>query len=519
MRPDLSHLMKPAIRYILYARRSSDREDLQALSIDQQLEELHLLAAKRNLEIVEEMTESASAKDPGRPIFNELIKQLQKGKAQGILVWKLDRLARNMADAGEVIILLSNGILREIVTPDATYTNTGDSKFMLAMSFGAAAKYTDDLAAAVRRGNRYVLERGKVPGPVPLGYMKTHEHEVIPGAGTVIPDPERFEAVKNIWKEVLAGNSNVSDIWRKARMEWGLTSRPSPHEFARPVSITNVFALLRNPFYAGKVSRGGSVYDGEHPPMVTLQQFQEVQDILKSRHNYQRIHHDHDFMYQGLLHCGHCSRVLSGERHEKGDHTYIYYRCGRRRAGYLRCNAPAISEEHVTKELAHFFETVTIDSTVRDWAFEAVAWWAGNDEPSPEKIVRRAKARLARAEQELETLTDMAVQGLITNDEYKVRRINQMEMINHYRESLVDPLEKLNAWKLLKDEQKKNGLKLAEDFLAGDNLARRRIVTRTCTDVIITNGKAHMQLKYPFVVRPKPPDLQSGLSTNNEAIL
>jgi hypothetical protein len=61
--------------------------------------------------------------------------------------------------------------------PEATYTGTGDAKFMLAMLFGAAAKYTDDLSDAVRHGNRSVLEKGKVPGPVPLGYMKTHEHE------------------------------------------------------------------------------------------------------------------------------------------------------------------------------------------------------------------------------------------------------------------------------------------------------------------------------------------------------
>jgi hypothetical protein len=129
---------------------------------------------------------------------------------------------------------------------------------MLAMLFGGAAKYTDDLSAAVKRGNETVVARGKVPGPIPLGYMKTHEHELAPGAGTAIPDPERFDAVKRIWTEFLTGSSGVSDIWRKARHEWGLTTRPRRCALARPISLNNVYNTLRNPFYAGQVSRGAS---------------------------------------------------------------------------------------------------------------------------------------------------------------------------------------------------------------------------------------------------------------------
>ena len=163
--------------FVSYARRSSDTEDRQTLSIEQQLDELRQLAFAKGFDVTNELTESCSARQPGRPVFGELMKRVKKGEVQGILVWRLDRLARNMVDAGEIIYELTEGRLKEIVTPEATYTGTGDAKFMLAMLFGAAAKYTDDLSDAVRHGNRSVLEKGKVPGPVPLGYMKTHEHE------------------------------------------------------------------------------------------------------------------------------------------------------------------------------------------------------------------------------------------------------------------------------------------------------------------------------------------------------
>jgi hypothetical protein len=62
---------------------------------------------------------------------------------------------------------------------------------------------------------------------VPLGYLKTHEHEIVLGSGTVIPDPEHFAVVKRTWQEALRGTTNLSEIWRKARYEWGLASRPT----------------------------------------------------------------------------------------------------------------------------------------------------------------------------------------------------------------------------------------------------------------------------------------------------
>ena len=499
-------------RFVTYARRSSDTEDRQTLSIEQQLDELRQFAFTKGFEVTTELTESCSARQPGRPVFGDLMKRVRKGEVHGILVWRLDRLARNMVDAGEIIYELTEGRLKEIVTPEATYTGTGDAKFMLAMLFGAAAKYTDDLSDAVRRGNRSVLETGKVPGPVPLGYIKTHEHERAPGSGTVIPDPERFEAVKRIWKEVLAGDTNVSDLWRRASGEWGLTTRPTKDMLARPVSLTNVHAILRNSFYAGKVRRGGLVYDGEHPPMVTWAQFQRVQDLIGTQHDDAKPHPAHDFLYQGLLHCGDCGRLLSGEEHIKDQgHRYVYYRCGRRRPGYYVCHAPAIPEQDVTDALASHLENVAVDPTIREWAFEAIAWWAGDDEPSPEKLVRRAKAALARAEHELETMTDMAVQDLLTVEEYKVRRTNQVAKIDHLREALAEPAEKLETWRTVREEMQQNGLKLGQKFREGDAEEKRRIVTRTCSSILVIDRKARIQLRTPFVPRPQTPDLQSGL--------
>src|SRR3989344_7019117 len=101
-------------RYFLYARKSTDVEDKQVLSIEAQLAELRLLAKREGLHIVEEFVEKKSAKQPGRPLFNDMMLRIQKGEAQGIVCWKLDRLARNPVDDGLVSWLLQQATLKHI---------------------------------------------------------------------------------------------------------------------------------------------------------------------------------------------------------------------------------------------------------------------------------------------------------------------------------------------------------------------------------------------------------------------
>ena len=87
----------------IYARKSTESEDRQILSIDSQVKELRDYAGNQNLKIAHVLRESMTAKSPGRPIFNEIMRLIQEGKIDGLLCWKLDRLARNPVDGGALI--------------------------------------------------------------------------------------------------------------------------------------------------------------------------------------------------------------------------------------------------------------------------------------------------------------------------------------------------------------------------------------------------------------------------------
>ena len=111
-------------KYFLYARKSTDEPDRQILSIEAQITELKEFAERENLEIVETFIESQTAKIPGRPIFNEMIKRIEFGEAKGILAWHPDRLARNSIDGGQIIYLIDTGKITALKFPTFWFDTT-----------------------------------------------------------------------------------------------------------------------------------------------------------------------------------------------------------------------------------------------------------------------------------------------------------------------------------------------------------------------------------------------------------
>ena len=158
------------LKYFLYARKSTDVEDKQILSIEAQLAELRELAKRENLHITEEFIEKRSAKIPGRPIFNEMMKKIQAGEAQGIVCWKIDRLSRNPVDSGKIQWLLQQGIIQHIQTHSQShYPN--DNVLMMSVELGMANEYVRQLSENTARGLKHKAREGYFPGLAPLGYI------------------------------------------------------------------------------------------------------------------------------------------------------------------------------------------------------------------------------------------------------------------------------------------------------------------------------------------------------------
>ena len=145
-------------KYVLYARKSSEAEDRQVASIDAQIGELKKMAGELGIDVVASITESKSAKAPGRPEFNRMLELISKGSVKGILCWKLDRLARNPVDGGQISWLLQQGVLQQIQTYGRAYYPS-DNVLMMQVELGMANQFIRDLSVNVKRGLRKKVDR------------------------------------------------------------------------------------------------------------------------------------------------------------------------------------------------------------------------------------------------------------------------------------------------------------------------------------------------------------------------
>ena len=231
------------------------------MSIEAQVEELKEFAQKENLEIVKTFIESQTAKEPGRPIFNEMLSLIEKGKASGILTWHPDRLARNSVDGGRIIYLIDTGKIQSLKFPTFWFENTPQGKFMLNIAFGQSKYFVDNLSENTKRGLRQKLRRGEWPGWAPIGYLNK-EHKVI-------LDPERYKLIKKMFELYSTGKYSLKDL-KELMASSGLRSRAE-----KVLSVSMIQHTLTNPFYYGAFIYHGELCQGTHKPIISKKLFEQ----------------------------------------------------------------------------------------------------------------------------------------------------------------------------------------------------------------------------------------------------
>jgi len=165
-------IISPPLRYCLYARKSSEADELQALSIDSQIKEMLSIAEREKLDVVEIRKESHSAKAVGqRPVFNEILKDIRAGKFNAILTWAPDRLSRNAGDLGSLVDLMDQKILYGIRTYSQKFTDSPNEKFLLMILCSQAKLENDNKSLSVKRGLKARAEMGLWLSTAATGYL------------------------------------------------------------------------------------------------------------------------------------------------------------------------------------------------------------------------------------------------------------------------------------------------------------------------------------------------------------
>ena len=479
-------------QYVIYCRKSSESEEKQVLSIDSQINELKDFCKRLNIPIADILTESKSAKSPGRPIFNNMLKKLYKRQYAGVICWKLDRLARNPIDGAALVWALDQGKISDIQTPHGSFKNNSNDKFLMQIEFGMAKKYVDDLSDNVKRGFRAKLEMGWLPALPPLGYLNE------PKERTIVKDPLRFPLVRKMWDLLLRGIS-PSKILDIANNKWGFRTRQGKNIGGKPLSMSGIYEIFGNPFYYGLIERKEGVYPGKHDPLITEEEFWKIQDLLGRRGRPRPK--THEFAFTGLIMCAECGCMITAEEKiNRYGYHYTYYHCTKKKRG-TRCQQKYIELKDLENQIAIFLENVHVPQKLLDLAFEHLRE-EEMDGHQKEKDVRRSLDKvLADCEKRLGNLNQMRLKDLINDEEYIEEKKRLAEEKARIERSLLDDPIKRSLD--LTAETFNFAARAIKNFQNGSLEDKRTILQELGSNLFLKDKIFEIQLKKPFQIIEK----------------
>lgn len=346
------------IRYVLYARKSTESEERQVLSIDSQVKEMLELAERDGLEVVEIRRESHSAKESGqRPVYKEILEDVRRGRFNGILTWAPDRLSRNAGDLGSIVDLMDQQLLMEIRTYGQQFKNSPNEKFLLMILCSQAKLENDNKSINVKRGLRTRVEMGLWPGPAPTGYTK--EKRMDRKCETLL-DPERAPIIKKMFEKVAYEHWSGRKIYNWLKFDLNLRTAVGK----KHLSLGNIYKVLDNTFYYGVFEyprQSGNWYTGKHEPIVTKELFDLVQAQIKS--NVLRVENK-EFAFTKMMLCGLCGSGISADEKFKklkngGVARYVYYGCTKARG--VDCKCGYTEERELLKQFNELIEKINLN--------------------------------------------------------------------------------------------------------------------------------------------------------------
>ncbi len=351
-------LSEVRVKYCLYARKSTESDEMQALSIDSQIKEMEAIAERLNLNVIEVKKESHSAKASGeRPVYKKLLQEIDQGKFNGVLTWAPDRLSRNAGDLGSLVDLMDQRKLIHIQTYGQTFSNSPNEKFLLMILCSQAKLENDNKSINVKRGLKARVEMGLWPCRPLTGYTKFKRMDQ--KCESVI-DKERGPIIKQVFEKI------GYDGWSGRKVyNWLHDEVKFKTEAGKFLSLGNFYEMLKNDFYYGRFEypRGsGNWYNGAHVPLISKELFDLVQENIKSQILEPRSEQK-EFAFTKLMTCGLCGSGITAEekfKHQQNGntHRYVYYKCTRKRDE--NCTNAVIREEDLVEQLKSLMDDLDI---------------------------------------------------------------------------------------------------------------------------------------------------------------
>jgi DNA invertase Pin-like site-specific DNA recombinase len=387
-------------RVFAYIRVSTAKQGEKGVSLQEQRDAIKRYAERNSLEIVAWFEETETAAKRGRPVFNRMLKFLRQGKADGAVLHKIDRGARNLKDWADLAELIDAGIEVHFANESLDMKSRG-GRLSADIQAVVAADYIRNLRDETKKGFYGRLKQGIYPLPAPIGYVDK-------GAGKPKePDPAMAPLVRRAFELYETGRHNLDSLGQELH-RIGLRNRTGG-----TVTRTGLSTMLNNPFYVGliRIERTAETFLGIHQPLVPKSLFDRVGTLLRGKvctRNYR-----HDFLFRRLLACANCDFSLIGEL-QKG---HVYYRCHTK-----DCWTTGIREEAVGAELTPLLQSLCFNEEERDYFQTKILKmredWV-NERQNQEQALKMKAGQLT---DRLNRLTDAFIDGAIEKDLFESRK-------------------------------------------------------------------------------------------------
>lgn len=485
---------KNTIKYFVYARKSTEGDERQALSIDSQIEQAKKQFGR--LDIVEVLQERKSAFTPhNRPVFAEMIGRIENGEAQGIIAWHPDRLSRNEIDGATITYMIREGKIQDLKFGSYTFDNSPEGIpegiMMLQMALSQSQYSSAKLSKDVKRGLEKKAQMGWLPGVAPSGYLNDKYAEK--GSKKIVKDSKRFHLIKKMWKMMLSGNYTPPQILDIANDKWGYRTVKRRKEGGRPMSRSSIYKIFTNPFYAGIFKYGGETWEGRHEPMITLEEFDRVQMLLggKGKPRPQKRH----FAFTGMIRCGECGCLYTAETKKKVFRStgkireYTYYHCTKRKRNIKCTQRTNIREERLETMIDEELRKYTIRPEFREWALEALRKEHRIEAENRNKVYKTQQGTLMGLQKKEDRLIDMRCSDLLNDEEYKAKKEELKKQRIRLKAEIKETEGSAEKWMKLTEKTFDFATYARINFANGDLQKKKEILAGLGSNPIIKDGK------------------------------
>ncbi len=418
---------------VLYARKSTEEDDKQVMSIEAQFFELEEYAHRERIEIVKVFTEAKSAKKPGRDEFAKMIEYIERSSEPiGIICWHPDRLARNSVDGGKIIYLVDTGAIASLRFPQFWFEPTPQGKFMLQVAFGQSKYFSDNLVENVKRGIRQKLRKGEWLTLAPLGYVNNYKTK------NIEPDKVESRVIKLAFQEYAKGTHTLVSL-SQFLADHGIVQKKGT-----PLAKVSVVKMLSNRAYIGFIKHRGEWHDGNFESIVSPTLFEAVQKVFAERKKPRKQKSFLPFAFTGFAKCGECGCAITAQYStNRYGVKYCYYRCTKKNG---KCAQPYLQEKSLSAQLQTLLQSVSLPLSEIEEMEKQIDMWEKESISERGSVAQNLKTKLSDTKEKLDKLITLYLDGDIEREIYLARKDLLLREKAKVSESLDDFGQHKKQW-------------------------------------------------------------------------